>query len=212
MKYVYMLRAGESYYKVGIASNVVNRIKSIQTANPSKIQVVTTNLVANAPKLERQLHLQLAGDRTDGGTEWFKLTADQAIELAIKLNEATGVDVTQTVTLKSLEAEQVELNRKMDQVLRVVETRLLKVPIIDEPETRTMKSVPETFDDDKPDPNEMLQRAIELVREERRASTSMLQRRLSIGYGRASRIMDEMEALNIIGAKDGARARIVFAA
>jgi len=38
-------------------------------------------------------------------------------------------------------------------------------------------------------------------------STSLLQRRLRIGYGRAARLLDEMESMGIIGPPDGPRPR-----
>jgi S-DNA-T family DNA segregation ATPase FtsK/SpoIIIE len=46
--------------------------------------------------------------------------------------------------------------------------------------------------------------AVEIVRKEGRASVSMLQRRLRIGYTRASRLVDTMEDKKIIGAPEGA--------
>jgi S-DNA-T family DNA segregation ATPase FtsK/SpoIIIE len=53
--------------------------------------------------------------------------------------------------------------------------------------------------------------AVRLVREEDRASISMLQRRLRIGYTRAARLIDHMAAEKIIGpAQDGPKARQVL--
>ena len=46
--------------------------------------------------------------------------------------------------------------------------------------------------------------AVEIVRKEGRASVSMLQRRLRIGYTRASRIVDTMEDKKIVGPPEGA--------
>lgn len=43
-----------------------------------------------------------------------------------------------------------------------------------------------------------------VVRRERKASTSLLQRKLNIGYGRAARMIDRMEEEGIIGADRGA--------
>ena len=51
--------------------------------------------------------------------------------------------------------------------------------------------------EEETDPN--VQKAIELARESKTLSTSMLQRRLRIGYPRAARIMDELEAHGVIG-------------
>ena len=48
-----------------------------------------------------------------------------------------------------------------------------------------------------------LPRAIELVRAQGRASISLLQRRLRIGYARAARLIDLMEEQGIIGTDEG---------
>ncbi|MFZ2560297.1 MAG: DNA translocase FtsK 4TM domain-containing protein [Candidatus Nanoperiomorbaceae bacterium] len=52
--------------------------------------------------------------------------------------------------------------------------------------------------------------AVRVVVEARKASTSLLQRRLRIGYGKAARIMEEMEDRGIIGPQDGSRPREVL--
>lgn len=52
--------------------------------------------------------------------------------------------------------------------------------------------------------------AVRVVIEGGKASTSLLQRRLRIGYGKASRIIDEMEERGIIGPADGSRPREVL--
>lgn len=55
----------------------------------------------------------------------------------------------------------------------------------------------------------MLEAAIEVVVEAGKASTSYLQRRLSIGYARAAKIMDDMEEMGIIGQAEGSKPRAV---
>ena len=52
--------------------------------------------------------------------------------------------------------------------------------------------------------------AVQVVIENRKASTSLLQRRLRIGYGRAARLIEQMEEQGIIGAADGSRPREVL--
>lgn len=58
--------------------------------------------------------------------------------------------------------------------------------------------------------DDMWKDAVQVVIESGKASTSLLQRRLRIGYGRASRIIDEMEERGVIGPADGARPREVL--
>jgi S-DNA-T family DNA segregation ATPase FtsK/SpoIIIE len=61
------------------------------------------------------------------------------------------------------------------------------------------------------EPDDVLQRAIELVKQTGNASASMLQRRLRIGYPRAARLMDELEELGIVGrSQSGGRTREVL--
>lgn len=58
--------------------------------------------------------------------------------------------------------------------------------------------------------NDMFHDAVRVVIENKKASTSLLQRRLRIGYGRAARLIEEMEEQGIIGAADGSRPREVL--
>lgn len=56
----------------------------------------------------------------------------------------------------------------------------------------------------------MLPDAIECVVEAGVASTSLLQRRLKLGYARAARIIDEMEQRGIVGPFEGSKPRQVL--
>ena len=58
--------------------------------------------------------------------------------------------------------------------------------------------------------DEMYDEAMNIVREAKKASASLLQRRLKIGYARAARLLDIMEANGAIGPGDGAKPREVF--
>jgi S-DNA-T family DNA segregation ATPase FtsK/SpoIIIE len=62
--------------------------------------------------------------------------------------------------------------------------------------------------DDSDDP--MLNQAIEVVLQNGKASASVLQRRLRVGYARAARLIDILEEQGIVGPADGARPREVL--
>ncbi len=57
------------------------------------------------------------------------------------------------------------------------------------------------------DGDELLPAAVEVILETGQASVSMLQRRLKLGYGRAARIVDEMEEKGIVGPFEGSKPR-----
>lgn len=57
--------------------------------------------------------------------------------------------------------------------------------------------------------DELLNQAIELVIEHGQASTSLIQRKLKVGYARAARILDQMEAWGVVGPSEGSKPRQV---
>jgi len=70
----------------------------------------------------------------------------------------------------------------------------------------------ENFDDYMPDEedDELFSEALRVVKEAKKASASLLQRRLKVGYARAARLLDIMEAKGLIGPGEGAKPREVF--
>jgi S-DNA-T family DNA segregation ATPase FtsK/SpoIIIE len=57
---------------------------------------------------------------------------------------------------------------------------------------------------------ELIEKCIEVIRTEKKASVSLLQRRLKLGYGRASRLMDELEDRGVVGPSKGAEPRDIL--
>lgn len=62
----------------------------------------------------------------------------------------------------------------------------------------------QTLNENEQANDELIEQAIAVVRQVQRASTSLLQRRLRIGYPRAARLMDELESLGVVGPSQGA--------
>jgi len=61
------------------------------------------------------------------------------------------------------------------------------------------------------DRDDMVEQAIQIIRETGRASTSMMQRKLRVGYPRAARLMDELEDIGIVGpSRGGGREREIL--
>jgi len=67
-----------------------------------------------------------------------------------------------------------------------------------------------SLDDSDKDLDPMYDRAVEIVAEAQKVSTSMLQRRLGIGYNRAAKIVEAMEERGVIGPARGTTPREVF--
>jgi S-DNA-T family DNA segregation ATPase FtsK/SpoIIIE len=60
------------------------------------------------------------------------------------------------------------------------------------------------------DLDEMFEDAARLVIQNQHGSTSMIQRRLKLGYNRAGRIMDQLEAVGVVGPAEGSKPRDVL--
>lgn len=94
------------------------------------------------------------------------------------------------------------------------------MPVIDEDEAEDANEVPEgdSEDDDFEDGPEIdlddpdVQQAITIVRAENKATAGLLQRRMSVGYAKAARLLDALEELGVIGPYTGSGDREVLPA
>jgi S-DNA-T family DNA segregation ATPase FtsK/SpoIIIE len=66
------------------------------------------------------------------------------------------------------------------------------------------------LEDSNGERDELFEDALRICVDMKRASTSVLQRRLRIGYGRAAAVLDQMEREGLIGKADGARPRPIL--
>lgn len=81
-----------------------------------------------------------------------------------------------------------------------------------EGKTGLMNPQSEMFDEyaGDDDEDELLREAVEIVKEAKKASASLLQRRLRVGYARAARLIDIMEEKGIVGPGEGAKPREIL--
>jgi S-DNA-T family DNA segregation ATPase FtsK/SpoIIIE len=85
--------------------------------------------------------------------------------------------------------------------------QLLEDPLRERVDFRDSSSTEEIAEEEL---DEKYEEAIQIVRETRQASISMLQRRLRVGYNRAARMIEMMEQQGIVSASDGVKPREVF--
>ncbi|MGZ5567491.1 MAG: DNA translocase FtsK, partial [Limisphaerales bacterium] len=79
--------------------------------------------------------------------------------------------------------------------------------------TQQLSKPVSSFDGDENSSGEdeaLIEQCIEVIRTEQKASVSLLQRRLRLGYTRAARIMDDLEARGIVGPNKGAEPRDIL--
>ncbi len=85
-----------------------------------------------------------------------------------------------------------------------------RTDVTQEPNENGADDNPELFDGEGGDGDGLFERAVEIVRRDRKASTSYLQRRLQIGYNRAATLIEKMEKAGIISEANAAGKRDIL--
>src|SRR5438094_1302289 len=98
-----------------------------------------------------------------------------------------------------------------DEIHRVVEfVSKQSPPAFDTAMHEKLQSAVTTEEDVTDEDEELVEKCLEIIRQEKRASTSLLQRRLRLGYTRAARIVDILEQRGILGPGEGAKPREIL--
>jgi len=98
-----------------------------------------------------------------------------------------------------------------DEIHRLVEfVSKQSPPAFDTAMHEKLQSTATTEEDVTDEDEELVEKCLEIIRQEKRASTSLLQRRLRLGYTRAARIVDILEQRGILGPGEGAKPREIL--
>ncbi|MEY2541467.1 MAG: segregation ATPase FtsK/SpoIIIE, family [Verrucomicrobiota bacterium] len=98
-----------------------------------------------------------------------------------------------------------------DEIRRLVEfVSAQSPPAFDQAMHEKLQSSAPLEEDVTEEDEELVEKCIEIIRQEKRASTSLLQRRLRLGYTRAARIVDILEQRGILGPGEGAKPREIL--
>jgi S-DNA-T family DNA segregation ATPase FtsK/SpoIIIE len=184
----------------------------IATQRPS-VDVVTGLIKANFPariafavssQIDSRVILDSPGaERLLGKGDMLFMAADSS-----KLQRLQGVFVSDVELNRLVRfwADAMPQTRSESRAHIDAPTDLVQQPLWEEYQAMGNKEPGNKQNDDK-----LLEAAIAEVRKQGKASVSMLQRRLRVGYARAARLIDEMEAQGIIGTDEGTgRARPVL--
>ena len=83
-------------------------------------------------------------------------------------------------------------------------------PEIANGKSSTAGSIMEGYQWDQSEDPEIIEKAIQVVKESRKWSTSLIQRKLSLGYARAAKVLDILEELWVVGPANGSKPREVY--
>ena len=98
-----------------------------------------------------------------------------------------------------------------DEIHRLVEfVSAQSPPAFDTAMHEKLQSAATPEEDVTEEDEELVEKCLEIIRQEKRASTSLLQRRLRLGYTRAARIVDILEQRGILGPGEGAKPREIL--
>jgi len=98
-----------------------------------------------------------------------------------------------------------------DEIRRLVEfVTAQSSPTFDAAMHEKLQSSAAPAEDVTEEDEELVEKCLEIIRQEKRASTSLLQRRLRLGYTRAARIVDILEQRGILGPGEGAKPREIL--
>jgi S-DNA-T family DNA segregation ATPase FtsK/SpoIIIE len=98
-----------------------------------------------------------------------------------------------------------------DEIHRLVEfVSAQSSPAFDTAMHEKLQSAATPDEDVTDEDEELVEKCLEIIRQEKRASTSLLQRRLRLGYTRAARIVDILEQRGILGPGEGAKPREIL--
>ena len=99
-------------------------------------------------------------------------------------------------------------DHELHRVVEFVSTQ--SPPAFDQSMHEKLEAASAATDDVTEEDEELVEKCIEIIRQEKRASTSLLQRRLRLGYTRAARIVDILEQRGILGPGEGAKPREIL--
>lgn len=177
----------------------------LATQRPS-VDVITGLIKANVPS---RVAFTVASN-VDSRTILDQIGAEDLLGRGDMLYFPTGAMATNRLQWVLVETDEVE--RVVNHIKRTIDPAMLEElydkSIVDGDRGNYEGSASsDMYGDEDP---KIVEEAIQLVRSAGKCSTSMLQRHLKLGYGRAARVVDILESMSIVGPADGSKPREVI--
>ena len=178
----------------------------IATQRPS-VDVITWLIKANIPS---RIAFTVAS-QIDSRTVLDKMWAEDLLGRWDMLYYPTGNMWPERVQWVLVEVNEVEA--VVNQIKLTVDPDVLQNLQIDEIVNGKSKlewSILENYKGEQDEDPEIIEKAIEVVKESKKGSTSLIQRKLWLGYARAAKVLDILEELWVVGPSNGSKPREVY--
>lgn len=176
----------------------------LSTQRPS-VNVITGLIKANIPT---RVALQVSS-QIDSRTILDAPGAEKLLGAGDTLYQ--GGEMSKPIRLQSAYISEAELKDIVDYLIDSYKDEIMDQININAPETPGSNSlISSSMDDSLDEPDDSYEEARAIVLENNKASTSLLQRKLGIGYSRAARLMDMLEQKGVIGPSNGSKAREIL--
>lgn len=178
----------------------------VATQRPS-VDVITGLIKANIPS---RIAFTVAS-QIDSRTVLDKAGAEDLLGRGDMLYAPTGVLEPQRVQWVLVETREVE--NIVNEIKLTVDPNMLDNLYDDSiinGKSNVAGSILENYNGDQDEDPDLIEKAIAVVRESKKWSTSLIQRKLGLGYARAAKVLDILEELWVVGPANGSKPREVY--
>ncbi|NVP17682.1 hypothetical protein HUU51_03105 [Candidatus Gracilibacteria bacterium] len=178
----------------------------VATQRPS-VDVITGLIKANIPS---RIAFTVAS-QIDSRTVIDKAGAEDLLGRGDMLYAPTGAVDAERVQGVLVETHEVEaVVNKLKLTIDPDMIGNLQIAEITEGKSKLEGSIMENYKGDQDEDPEIIEKAIQIVKESKKGSTSLIQRKLGLGYARAAKVLDILEELGVVGPSNGSKPRDVY--
>ncbi|MDD3645994.1 MAG: DNA translocase FtsK [Candidatus Gracilibacteria bacterium] len=178
----------------------------VATQRPS-VDVITGLIKANIPS---RIAFTVAS-QVDSRTIIDRAGAEDLLSMGDMLYDPTGSIEPERVQGVFVDTEETE--SVVNQVKRTIDPDMLsnmQDDTIVNGVSKAAGSIMEGYEGSQEEDPEIIEKAIEVVKQAQKGSTSLIQRKLGLGYARAAKILDILEDLGVVGPSNGSKPREVY--